>query len=140
MSVLMNSLPKLLLALPLIAVSSSCVLTKDARMAAENVLDPRTVQEFPWGRVQCGEGQVCSEVHVARVDVHGDPVEITLQNQTLESVAVQVMLETFNERGERTDRTGFHDVALAPRQESVLTLWQDLDEGEKLVVTLRARG
>lgn len=83
--------------------------------------------------MECGHGQVCAEVQVTRVDVHGE-------HRTLESVAVQVQLETFNERGERTDRTGFHDVALAPRQESVLTLWQTLAEGERLIVKLRARG
>jgi hypothetical protein len=123
-----------------LALLSSCVLAKDARLAAEAALDPPVVQQHAWGRVECGDGQVCAEVFVSRVDVKGDPVEITLKNRTLESVAVQVQLETFNARGERTDRTGFHDVALAPRQESVLTLWQELDEGEELVVRLRARG
>lgn len=123
-----------------LALSSSCVMMKDARLAAENAASPATVQRYDWGRVECGEGQVCSEVLVSRVDVHGDPVEITLRNRTLESVAVQVQLETFNDDGERTDRTGFHDVALAPRQESVLTLWQDIDDDEILVIRLRARG
>ena len=106
------------------------------------------MQEYPWGRVECGEGQICSEVSVARVDVHDDgdgdggAIEVTLTNRTLESVAVQVQLETFRATGERSDRSGFHDVALAPRQQSVLTLWQALDRehGEKLIVKLRARG
>ncbi len=124
----------------LAAAGTGCVVAKDARIAAENALDPKTVQEYPWGRVECGEGQICSEVGVARVDVHGGPIEVTLENHTLEAVAVQVQLETFSAAGARTDRSGFHDVALAPRQQSVLTLWQDVDDGEKLVIRLRARG
>lgn len=118
--------------------AQGCAVAKEARLATEHALDPAFVQEFAWGRVECGHGQVCQEVTVERVDVHGDPVEITLQNRTLEAVAVQVQLETFK-NGVRTDRTGFHDVALAPREESVLTLWQTLDDGEQLVVKLRAR-
>lgn len=121
-----------------VVASSSCAVAKEARLAAENAVDPAFVQEFSWGRVECGEGQVCQEVVVERVDVQGDPVEVTLQNRTLESVAVQVQLETFKD-GVRTDRTGFHDVALAPRQESVVTLWQELEAGELLIVKLRAR-
>ena len=131
-------LRSLLMVVAAVALASSCAVAKEARLSAENAVDPPFVQHFPWGRVECGEGQVCQEVVVERVDVQGDPVEITLQNRTLQSVAVQVQLETFK-NGRRTDRTGFHDVALAPRQESVLTLWQDLEEGEQLVIKLRAR-
>lgn len=127
-----------LLFVAILAFTSACAVSKQARLGLEHAIDPPFVQEYSWGRVECGEGQVCQEVVVERVDVQGDPVEITLQNRTLESVAVQVQLETFKD-GRRTDRTGFHDVALAPRQESVLTLWQELEEGELLVVKLRSR-
>ena len=120
------------------AVASGCGVAKEARLSAEHALDPPLVQEYAWGRVECGEGQICQEVFVERVDVQGDPVEITLQNRTLEHVAVQVQLETCKD-GRRTDRTGFHDVAIAPRQDSVLTLWQTLEDGEQLVIKLRAR-
>jgi hypothetical protein len=132
MRLIMKSLVSLAIALA--AITSGCAVAKEARLATEHAL----VQEFAWGRVECGHGQVCQEVTVERVDVHGDPVEITLQNRTLEAVAVQVQLETFKD-GIRTDRTGFHDVALAPREESVLTLWQTLEDGEQLVVKLRSR-
>ncbi|MBI1946803.1 MAG: hypothetical protein HYS27_13995 [Deltaproteobacteria bacterium] len=131
-----------LLALILLALSLSCVAVKEAQLAAENVIDAPVVEEHTWGRVECGHGQVCSEVQVARVDVgryDGGPVEVTLKNRTLASVAVQVELQTFDAQGRRTDRTGFHDVALAPRQESVLTLWQELSADERLVIALRAR-
>lgn len=134
---MLRSLP-LTITVAALALTSACAVTKEARLSAENAIDPPFVQQYPWGRVECGEGQVCQEVVVERVDVQGDPVEITLQNRTLESVAVQVQLETFKD-GRRTDRTGFHDVALAPREESVLTLWQTLEEGELLVIKLRAR-
>lgn len=123
-------------------LSVSCVAAKEAQLQAENALDSPVVEEHAWGRVECGHGQVCTEVQVARVDVgrlDGGPIEVTLKNRTLASVAVQVELETFDAQGRRTDRTGFHDVALAPRQESVLTLWQDLQADERLVIHLRAR-
>lgn len=125
------------LAVILSALGCSSV-AKEARLVTENFDDPPFVQEYSWGRVECGHGQVCQEVVVERVDVQGFPVEVTLSNRTLESVAVQVQLETFK-NGRRTDRTGFHDVALPPRGESVLTLPQDLEPGEQLVVKLRAR-
>lgn len=131
-----------LVALAAVAATCSCVAVKEAQLAVENGIDAPVVEQHPWGRVECGHGQVCSEVQVARVDVarHGSgPVEVTLKNRTLASVAVQVELETFDAQGRRTDRTGFHDVALAPRQESVLTLWQELDADETLVIKLRAR-
>ena len=138
----MRSTLRPIVALAAVALSVSCVAVKEAQLAVENVVDAPMVEEHSWGRVECGHGQVCSEVQVARVDVgrYGSgPVEVTLKNRTLASVAVQVELETFDALGRRTDRTGFHDVALAPRQESVLTLWQELDADEKLIVTLRAR-
>lgn len=125
-----------------LALSVSCVAAKEARLQVEGTIDAPVVEEHAWGRVECGHGQVCSEVQVARVDVSrlgGGPIEVTLKNRTLASVAVQVELETFDAQGRRTDRTGFHDVALAPRQQSVLTLWQELDQDERLVIHLRAR-
>ena len=134
--------PLVALSLVQMALSDSCVAAKEAQLQAENAIDAPVVEEHPWGRVECGQGQVCSEVQVARVDVSrlgGGPIEVTLKNRTLASVAVQVELETFDAQGRRTDRTGFHDVALAPRQESVLTLWQELEGDERLVIHLRAR-
>ena len=133
-----------LAALPLVValLTGSCVAAKEAQLQAENAIDAPVVEQHSWGRVECGHGQVCSEVQVARVDVSrlgGGPIEVTLKNRTLASVAVQVELETFDAQGRRTDRTGFHDVALAPRQESVLTLWQELQSDEQLVIHLRAR-
>ncbi len=125
-----------------LGASLSCAAVKEAQLGVENAVDAPIVEEHPWGRVECGHGQVCAEVQVARVDVGSlgsGPIEVTLKNRTLASVAVQVELETFDAQGHRTDRTGFHDVALAPRQESVLTLWQELTADEKLVVKLRAR-
>lgn len=139
---LLVRLARLTLALVSLAGPAACVAAKEARLQVEHALDGPVVEEHSWGRVECGHGQVCSEVQVARVDVgrlDGGPVEITLKNRTLASVAVQVELQTFDPEGHRTDRTGFHDVALAPRQESVLTLWQDLQANERLVIHLRAR-
>lgn len=129
-------------ALGAVCSSLSCVAVKEAQLGVEHAIDAPVVEEHAWGRVECGHGQVCTEVQVARVDVgsYGSgPIEVTLKNRTLAAVAVQVELETFDAQGHRTDRTGFHDVALAPRQESVLTLWQELTADEKLVIKLRAR-
>ena len=129
-------------ALAALSLAVSCVAVKETQLQMENAVDAPVVEEHPWGRVECGLGQVCSEVQVSRVDVSrlgSGPIEVTLKNRTLASVAVQVELETFDAQGHRTDRTGFHDVALAPQQESVLTLWQELEGDERLVIKLRAR-
>src|SRR5688500_18570570 len=125
-----------------LSVSVGCAAATDAQMGLENAIDGSTTRDFAWGRIECGQGQVCSEVEVTRVDVRGGPVHITLRNRTQEDIAIQVGLETFAgsiEEGARTDSTGFHDVALAPRQQSVLTMWQELDRDQKLVIHLRAR-
>lgn len=122
---------------------ASCAALKDAQMGAGEVADGPVSERHAWGRVECGHGQVCAEVKVARLDVHraapDGSVEITLESRALEDVAVQVQLEVFDHAGRRVDRSGFHDVALAARQQSVLTLWQGVRDGDELVVRLRAR-
>ena len=122
-----------------LAATQGCVAAREATLVAENVGDGPVVKEYPWGRVECGRGAVCSEVSVSRVDVHSGPVAVTLENRTLNDVAVQVALETFDTSGGRTDLTNYQDLALAPRSKSVLTLWQELDRDEKLVIHLRPR-
>ena len=117
----------------------ACVAAREATVVAENVVDGPVVKEYPWGRVECGRGAVCSEVSISRVDVHSGPVAVTLENRTLNDVAVQVALETFDTSGGHTDLTSYQDLALAPRSKSVLTLWQELDRDEKLVIHLRPR-
>lgn len=120
-----------------------CAQMRDAQMGAGEAIDGRTSSQHAWGRVECGHGQICSEVRVARVDVHRShedgSVEVTLENRALEDVAVQVQLEVLDEKGRRVDRSGFHDVALAARQQSVIVLWQRIDEDAELVIRMRSR-
>jgi hypothetical protein len=126
-----------------LAGASGCAAGKELQMSLGEAADGPSREEHPWGRVECGHGQVCSEVKVARVDVHrqepGGPVEITLENRALDDVALQVQLEVLDKDGHRMDRSGFHDVAIAARQQSVVTLWQELNDGDRLVIRLRER-
>jgi hypothetical protein len=143
----MKRMITLVVAAPILAVLAGvpvgCAAVKEAQMGAGEVFDGKHAEQHAWGRVECGHGQVCSEVKVARVDVHrndlGGPVEVTLENRALADVAVQVQLEVFDKDGARVDRSGFHEVAIAARQQSVLTLWQELDDGDQLVIRLRSR-
>jgi hypothetical protein len=133
----------LLCSLSMLFLVGACAPLRDAQMSAGEAIDARTSSAQPWGRVECGHGQICSEVRVARVDVHRSTedgsVEVTLENRALEDVAVQIQLEVLDDQGRRVDRTGFHDVALAARQQSVLVLWQRIDEDDELVIRMRSR-
>ena len=137
---------KFVVALSLLLSAVSCVGLKEARLASEEVVEARVAERIVGVdggavEVRCGSGEVCAEVKVVHVQrsKDGGPVAVTLMNRTEEGVAVQLALEAFDGKGRRTDKTGFHDVVLAPRGEQVLELTSDVDVDDTLVVHLRAR-
>jgi hypothetical protein len=138
-----KTLSLLLLSSSLLA---SCVGLKEGRLGAEEGVEGRVVErivgvEGGAVEVRCGTGEVCAEVkvvHVQRSD-DGGPIEVTLMNRTQADVAVQLAIESFDDRGRRSDRSGFHDVILAPRGEQVLALVSEADVDDTLVLHLRAR-
>ena len=138
---------RLVAAVSLLALSlSSCVGLKEAQLAAGEGVQSRTVERITTAHagaveVRCGAGEVCAEVKVVHVQrtQGGGPVAVTLQNRTEAAVAVQVALEFFDDAGRRSDRSTFHDVVLAPREEQVLELFSAVDVGDLLVLHLRSR-
>jgi hypothetical protein len=153
-----------LLSSSLFAAAGGCAvvpLTRDASLAVEDAASPRShttvapadgsVARGTAGNVEvrCGFADLCAEVHVTHVDRQrradgdgddgGGSVDVTLLNRTADPVAVQVALETFDARRRRTDRTGFHDVVLAPRDDGVVTLVTTADGDDVLVIHVRPR-
>jgi hypothetical protein len=129
----------------LVALSSSCAALKDARLSAEELVQPRVAERITsMGsgpvEIRCGTGELCSEIDVVHVQRNKDgAVDVTLRNRTEEEVAVQLSIEVFDDHERRTDQTGFHDVVLAPRGEGALALVTDADTNDMLVVHLRPR-
>jgi hypothetical protein len=160
---------RLLLALlssSVIAAAGGCAvvpLTREASLTVEEAASPRSHRTVladgaPAGgtaghvEVRCGFADLCAEVQVTHVDRQrsadadgdsgdggGGSVDVTLLNRTAGPVAVQVALETFDARRRRTDRTGFHDVVLAPRDDGVVTLVTTADSDDVLVIHVRPR-
>lgn len=95
-----------------------------------------------FGEVYCGQGTVCAEVEVLRVDFVNEDrsrVEVTLHNRTNQKVGVQIALEILAANGSRLDKTTFQDVALSPRQETVWEMPGIYRKGAKIRVSLRTR-
>jgi len=95
-----------------------------------------------FGEVYCGQGAVCTEVEVVRVDFEdrdGGRIEVTLHNRTGSQIAVQVGLEVLAANGSRLDSSRFEDVPLQPRQESVFEMPNIYKRGGTIRVSLRTR-
>lgn len=95
-----------------------------------------------FGEVYCGQGAVCTEVEVVRVDFEdqdGGRIEVTLHNRTGSQIVVQVGLEVLATNGTRLDSSRFKDVPLQPRQQSVFEMPNIYKRGSKIRVSLRTR-
>lgn len=132
-------------ALAALFIGTGCAAAKEARLGVEETLQPRYVERITSEvggpvEIHCGVSEACVEVKVVHVQRATDGgVEVTLQNRTESAVAVQVSLEGMDARHRRTDRTGFHDVVLAPRGEQVLALSTLAADDDVLILTLRSR-
>jgi hypothetical protein len=126
-------------------VSSSCAAWKSVQLTAAETVQPRVTSRITaLGRgpveVVCGTGELCAEVEVIHVQRNdAGTVDVTLRNRSGEHVALQLSLEAFDDDAHRTDKTGFHDVILAPRGEDVLSVATATSTKDTLVVHLRAR-
>jgi hypothetical protein len=129
----------------LCAASVSCTSTgRVVDQARENVVDNTAIIAFEEnglrGEVHCGLASVCEDIRVSHVQrsAEGD-VTVTLQNNTAGDVVVQVALESMQANGVRTDRTTFHTVALAPRQDGLLSIGLLGSLDDTLIIMLRDR-
>src|SRR5688572_8690484 len=121
---------------------TACAQMRYGQTSIGQAIDNPVTQEFAWGEVYCGQGTVCAEVEVLRVDIDdrdGGRVEVTLHNRTSEKVAVQIALEIVAENGTRLDKSTFQEVPLAPRQEAVWEMPGIYRKGARVRVSLRTR-
>jgi hypothetical protein len=129
----------------LAVVGSGCAATKEARLGVEEALQPRVVERITSQdsgpvEIRCGVGELCSEVRVIHVQRHTDGgVEVTIMNRTEEAIAIQVQIEGEDSQHRRVDRSGFHDVVIAPRGEEVFAVSTLTDTQDTLILHLRAR-
>lgn len=124
------------------ALLLGCAQIRYGQTSIGQAIDNPVSQTFDWGEVYCGQGTVCAEVEVIRVDFEnrdGGRVEVTLHNRTSEKVAVQIALEILAENGTRLDKSTFQDVPLAPRQEAVWEMPGIYRKGAQIRVSLRTR-
>ncbi|MBM4280382.1 MAG: hypothetical protein FJ137_06345 [Deltaproteobacteria bacterium] len=142
--------PALLVLLVLLVVvagvgGAGCAALKDARLSAEELVQPRVVERITTlgggsVEVRCGTGELCSEVRVVHVQRSPDgAVDVTLENRTEEPVAVQVTFEAMDDDARRVDRTIPYDVVLAPRGQDVLAAFTGAALDDTLVLHLRPR-
>jgi hypothetical protein len=129
----------------LAALGGGCAMAKEVRLGLEEVVQPQYVERITSEvggpvEIHCGIGEACVEVQVVHVqrDLEGG-VEVTLQNRTESAVAVQLALEGQDGKRRRTDKSGFHDVVLAPRGQQVLALATAVDTDDVLILHLRRR-
>jgi hypothetical protein len=131
--------------LALAVVGGGCAAAKDARLGVEETFQPRIVERITSENsgpveIRCGVGELCAEVRVVHVQRNIDGgIEVTLQNRTQEAIAIQVQLEGEDSQHRRVDRTGFHDVVIAPRGEQVFQMATSTAKDDTLIVHLRAR-
>jgi hypothetical protein len=119
-----------------------CAQVRYGQTGIGQAIDNPVTQEFAWGEVYCGQGTVCAEVEVLRVDFEdrdGGRVEVTLHNRTGERVAVQIGLEILAANGTRLDKSTFQDLPLQPRQEAVWEMPGIYKKGARIRVSLRTR-
>jgi hypothetical protein len=136
---------RLALVLAALTVTASCVATKQAQLGLAEAAQPVLVERISGEdsgpiEIRCGIGEVCAEVRISHVQRAADgAISVTIENQTEDHLAVQLALEGFDGHKRRTDRTGFHDVVLAPRGDSVLEVTTAAALSDTLVVHVRAR-
>jgi hypothetical protein len=120
----------------------ACAQVRYAQTEVGQAVDNPVTQTYPWGEVYCGQGTVCAEIEVRRVDVEdvdGGRVQVTLHNRTGEQVAAQIQLQILDAAGTELDATNFENIPLQPRQETTYEMPGVYRQGAKVRVVLRAR-
>jgi hypothetical protein len=120
----------------------ACAQARYAQTGVGQAIDNPVTQTYPWGEVYCGQGTVCAEIEVRRVDVEdrdGGRVQVTLHNRTGAQVAAQIQLQILDGSGTELDSTAFENVPLQPRQETTYEMPGVYRQGAKVRVVLRAR-
>lgn len=123
-----------------LSLLSACAGVRRAQTGMRESINNSSTQEFPWGEVYCGQGTVCGEIEVLRVDFenrNGGQVQVTLHNRTGLDLQVQISLEILNKEGARLDQSNFQNVGVLASQRTVWTMPGIYWEGAKIRVILR---
>ncbi len=124
----------------IVLIMSSCAGVRRLQTGIRQGINNSSTQDFEWGQVYCGQGTVCSEVEVLRVDFqdrNGGNVDVTLHNRTGLGLQVQIALEILNAQGARLDSTNFQSVGIPASQEKVWSMPGIYQKGAKIRVVLR---
>ncbi len=131
----------LLLSLGLL-MSSGCAQMRRGETGLQKAIDNATTISADWGEVYCGEGTVCSEVDVRRVDIEqrdGGVIQVLLYNRTGYQSGFQIALEVLDANGALLDRTNYEDFGLQPRVEGRYEMPGIARANSKVRVLLRSR-
>ena len=131
---------KLFILCIVLGLLQACAGVRQAQTGVRQAINGSADQQYKWGEVYCGEGTVCSEIEVLRVDFenrNGGQVQVTLHNRTGVDLQAQISLEITNDEGARLDQTNFQNVGIPASQEKVWTMPGIYQKGAKIRVVLR---
>lgn len=119
---------------------SACAGMRQTQTGIRQGVNNSVDQQFAWGSVYCGQGTVCGEIEVLRVDFEnrdGGQVQVTLHNRTGLDLQVQASLEILNAEGARLDQTNFQNIGIPASQQTVWSMPGVFQKGAKVRVILR---
>src|SRR3989338_9105421 len=99
---------KLFILCAALGLLQACAGVRQAQTGIRQGINNSVDQQFSWGEVYCGQGTVCSEIEVLRVDFenrNGGQVQVTLHNRTGLDLQAQIGLEIVNDDGAGLDRS-----------------------------------
>ena len=131
---------KIIIASIFLGLLQACAGVRQAQTGIRQGINNSVDQEFSWGSVYCGQGTVCSEVEVLRVDFenrNGGQVQVTLHNRTGLDLQVQIALEIINSEGARLDQSTFQNVGIPASQQAVWMMPGIYQKGAKIRVIMR---
>lgn len=131
---------KILFLCVILGLLQACAGVREAQTGLRQSINNSVDQQYKWGDVYCGEGTVCSEIEVLRVDFenrNGGQVQVTLHNRTGLDLQAQISLQILNDEGAQLDQTNFQNVGIPASQEKVWTMPGIYQKGAKIRVVLR---
>lgn len=131
---------KLFIVCATLGLLQACAGMRQAQTGIRQTINNPVEQKFKWGEVYCGQGTICGEIEVVRVDFenrNGGQVQVTLHNRTGLDLQAQISLEIYNDEGAQLDQSNFQNIGMPASQNRVWTLPGIYQKGAKIRVVLR---
>lgn len=131
---------KLIILGAVLALLQACAGMRQAQTGIRQAINNPVEQKFKWGEVYCGQGTVCGEIEVVRVDFENrdaGQVQVTLHNRTGLDLQAQIALEIYNDEGAQLDQSNFQDLGIPASQNRTWTMPGIYQKGAKIRVVLR---